>query len=81
MAVAPKGAAEKAGLAEGDRIVEAGGEAAKARPIAEWRVRWCEQPAGTHVPLRVANGGAERRVELVLADAIPAHARAAGAGH
>jgi hypothetical protein len=36
------------------------------------------EKAGTHVPLRVTDGTGERNVELVLADAIPAHAVAAG---
>ncbi len=72
-AIAPRGAAEKAGLKAGDRIVGAGGEPVAARSLAEWRVRFSEQPAGTHVPLRIADGTGERNAELVLADAIPAH--------
>jgi predicted aspartyl protease len=72
-ALAPGAAAEKAGLKVGDRIVALGGEATKTRTIGEWRVRLCEQAAGTHVALRVASEGSERKVDLVLADAIPAH--------
>lgn len=77
VAVSPGGAAEKAGIKAGERIVSIGGEPPKARTIGEWRARLREQPAGTHVPLRVNDGKTERSVDLVLADAIPAHAVAA----
>jgi hypothetical protein len=77
VAVAPQGAAEKAGLKVGDRILAIDGESPKARPVGEWRGRLREQAAGTHVRLRVTDGTAERKVDLVLADAIPAHAVAA----
>ena len=72
--IAPHGAAEKAGLRDGDRILTVGGEPTKARSIAEWRARFSEQAAGTRLALRVTDGTRERPVELVLADAIPAHA-------
>jgi predicted aspartyl protease len=74
VAVAPQGAGEKAGLKVGDRILTIAGESPKKRTIAEWRVRLREQAAGTHVPLRVTDGTKERKVDLVLTDAIPAHA-------
>jgi C-terminal processing protease CtpA/Prc len=71
MAVAPQRAAEKAGLKVGDRILALDGESPKVRPVGEWRAGLREQAAGTHVRLRVADGTAERKVDLVLADAIP----------
>jgi hypothetical protein len=63
----------------GDRIVGLGGEQAKARTIGEWRAALSEQRAGTRMPLRVSVDGAERKVDLVLSDAIPAHV--IGAAH
>ena len=77
-AIAPKGAAEKTGLKAGDRILSVGAEPAKARPVGEWRARFAEQAAGTHVALRVSDGTTERKVDLVLADAIPEHAVVGG---
>jgi C-terminal processing protease CtpA/Prc len=74
VAVAPSGAAEKAGLKVGDRIVAIDGAPAKSKSVSDWRGTWRERPAGTHVKLKVAGGGAERNVDLVLIDAIPAHA-------
>jgi hypothetical protein len=76
--VSPQGPAEKAGLKVGERILSVGDEASKTRTVSEWRVRFREQPAGTHVQMRVSNGTAERKVDLVLADVIPAHSLAAG---
>jgi predicted aspartyl protease len=75
--VTPHGAAEKAGLKVGERILSVGEEGAKTRTVAEWRARFREQPAGTRVQLRVSDGTAARRVDLVLADVIPAHANLA----
>jgi len=74
VSLAPQGAAEKAGLKVGDRIVGIGGEAIAAHTIGEWRVRFAEQSAGTRVPLRLSDGKTERKAELVLSDVIPAHA-------
>lgn len=75
VAVAPQGAAERAGLKVGDRIVAIDGASAKSKTVADWRVALRERPAGTRMKLKVTGGGAERSVDLVLYDAIPAHAK------
>jgi Aspartyl protease/PDZ domain len=72
VAVTPGGPAEKAGLKTGDRIEQIGGESVSSRPLAEWRARLRELPAGTRLDLSLAGG--KRSVKLVLADAIPPHA-------
>ena len=72
--VAPGSGAEKAGLETSDHVLAVGGEAVGSRKIAEWRRRFSEEPAGTHISLRVSRAGKVRDADLVLADAIPAHA-------
>jgi len=73
LAVASGGPAERASLAKDDRITAIDGEAVTKRPLMEWRRRFTERPAGTHVALSLA-GSPARKVDLVLADAIPPHA-------
>jgi predicted aspartyl protease len=75
VAIAPGGAAEKAGLKEGDRLVSIGGKPASSKTVGEWRARFRDQAAGTRIPLEVAvEGGKPRKASLTLADAIPEHA-------
>lgn len=69
-------AAARAGLRIDDRIIAIGGEAVAKRSLAQWRQRLRELPAGTSVPVKFRRGGDERTVNLVLADRIPAMARA-----
>jgi outer membrane lipoprotein-sorting protein len=77
VAVAPEGAAEKAGLKVGDRILSIDGASPKSKSVADWRVALREKPAGTRLKLKVSDGSADRSVDLVLSDAIPAHAKIA----
>jgi membrane-associated protease RseP (regulator of RpoE activity) len=77
--VAPGGPGANAGLAPNDRITSIQGEPIAKRTLAEWRRRLAELPAGTRVSLAIAGagssrGGASRQAQIVLADAIPAHA-------
>lgn len=74
VAVAPGSAGEKAGVAEGDRVVQVGGEPVSRRPLSEWRARLRELPPGTRVALALAGPGGTRSVAIVLSDAIPPHA-------
>lgn len=74
-AVAPGSAGEKAGLKKDDRIAAVDGEPVARRPLADWRRYLREQPAGTRVVLSVAQAAGTRKAELILADAIPDHAR------
>jgi hypothetical protein len=73
VALSPGGPAEKAGLSLGDHVESIGREAVSHHSLAEWRARLRETPAGTHIALRLSTSG--RTIDLVLADAIPAHAR------
>ncbi len=73
-AVAPGSAAEKAKLRPEERIATVDGEPVAGRPLAEWRRRLAELPAGTALTLAVSGPSGERKVVLDLADAIPAKA-------
>ena len=69
--VAAGSAAERAGLAVGDRIVAIGGAAVSTRTLSEWRRRLREEPAGTRLSIRFERAGDVREVTLVLADRVP----------
>ncbi|HTE54115.1 MAG TPA: pepsin/retropepsin-like aspartic protease family protein [Kofleriaceae bacterium] len=67
------GAAARAGLAPGDRIVALGGQPARFEDLPRARQRLREEAAGTRLPVVYERKGAARRTTaLVLADAIPA---------
>ena len=71
VALAPGGPAERAGLRVDDRIERIAAEPVSSRPLAEWRARLRDLPAGTRLTLSLAGG---KSVGLVLADAIPPRA-------
>ena len=62
----PGGAAERAGVQVGDRILEVGGKPATADVAPIWAIE--QQPAGTKVPVVVVhgNGRADDRVRLTM---------------
>jgi hypothetical protein len=74
VAVAPGSAGEKAGVAEGSRVVQIDGTPVSRRPLSDWRARLREGPPGTRVVLTLAEASGTRSVAIVLADAIPPHA-------
>lgn len=73
-AIAPGSAGAAAGLAVDDRILAFDGAPAAQQRLAEWRRRLREEPVGKRVSLSISRGGSTRKVDLVLADAIPDHA-------
>jgi predicted aspartyl protease len=71
-AITPGGPAEHAGVVEGDRIVAIDGAAIATRPVAEWRARLRDQPAGTKVVLKLSRGGKPAKdLAITLADLVP----------
>ena len=62
----PGGAAERAGVHVGDRVLEVGGKAATADVAPIWSIE--QQPAGTKVPVVVvhASGKPADRVRLTM---------------
>jgi hypothetical protein len=73
----PSGAAERAGLEGGDRVLEVDGKPATERETIE---KALAQPRGTKVKLVVVRGGKKKTVELVLADAVGLLKRTAHSG-
>jgi membrane-associated protease RseP (regulator of RpoE activity) len=71
VAIAPGSAAASAGITEGDHIASIDGAPVATQPLAEWRRRFRESSAGTHMGIALASG---KKVDLVLADIIPPHA-------
>ena len=69
--VAEGGAAQKAGMRNGDRVLAIGGEPVAAHPLADWRERLRTTAAGAHLPVRFLRDGKEQSADLVLADRIP----------
>ena len=69
--VAPESAAARAGLQLHDRIVAFDGQTVSARPLAEWRERLRELPAGTKIDIAFERGGRAQHAALTLADRIP----------
>ncbi len=74
--VASDGPAAKAGVAANDRVMSIDGELVAKRTLSDWRRRLADLAVGKHVSLSIGAGGSgnARKVDVVLADAIPAHA-------
>jgi hypothetical protein len=70
--VAIDSAAARAGLRVGDRIRSIGAQPVAQRPLAEWRRHLRELPVGTQLAIGFLRDAEPARVELVLADRIPA---------
>ncbi len=70
--VAIDSAAARAGLRVGDRIRSIGAQPITQRPLAEWRRHLRELPVGTQLAIGFLRDAEPARVELVLADRIPA---------
>jgi predicted aspartyl protease len=73
-AVLPGGPADKAGIQAGDLVTKLGEPVGK-RPVAEWRVRLRELPAGTRLAATIHRPAGDRTVTILLADLIPTHAK------
>jgi predicted aspartyl protease len=74
VAISPGGPAEKAGIAQGDRLVRVAGEPTSKRTLADWRAMLRELPPGTRLEVSLVRGGRERSAVLTLTDLIPPHA-------
>ncbi|MEP7043068.1 MAG: aspartyl protease family protein [Dokdonella sp.] len=72
-AIAPQSAAQNAGLRENDRITRIGDEAIASHTLADWRARLRDTPVGSRLAIELIRSGKIERVDLTLADRIPAH--------
>ena len=64
----------RAGLQVDDRLVAIGGEPVAKRPLAEWRQRLRELPAGTKITIEYARERGGQTTTLTLLDRIPGNA-------